>query len=93
MAVGAGSIKRAAKAKVEMTKKEETKIETAESKVAVEEKAVKKQTTKKQTGKKTAADTAPKVVQKSTEKTETVAAQKAVNEVCHVTEELPIHLL
>ncbi len=76
MPVGAGSIKRAAKANVAAGTKAETPV------VVKEEKPVAKKTTAKKTA-------APK---KAEEKVVAPVA-KSVNEVCHLTEELPIHLL
>ena len=81
MPVGAGSIKRAAKANVAAGTKAETPV------VVKEEKPVAKKTTAKKTSapKKTASK---KVVEKVV-----APVEKSVNEVCHLTEELPIHLL
>ncbi|MBQ7919918.1 MAG: hypothetical protein IJ324_08270 [Lachnospiraceae bacterium] len=82
MPVGTGSIKRAAKANVAAGTKAESVPE-----VKVDKAAVKKQATAKKVA-------APKKTEpKKAESKVTTAVIKSVNEVCHLTEELPIHLL
>lgn len=70
MAVGAGSIKRAAKAKVEPTEKKKEEAEVTEKK---------------------AADA--KRTEKAKPKAKKPVAKKEINQVCHLTEDLPVHLL
>ena len=82
MPVGTGSIKRAAKANVAAGTKTEAMPEVKA------EKPVAKKTT---TAKKVAAP--KKTEQKKVETKMEPAVAKSVNEVCHLTEELPIHLL
>lgn len=102
MAVGAGSIKRAAKAKVEPAEnKTETKVtdtKADENKVTANKTTEKTKTdVKKTVAKKTTS--AKKTVEKPQEKVveniepEVKAVKKEINQVCHLTEELPIHLL
>lgn len=82
MPVGTGSIKRAAKANVAAGTKAEVTPE-----VKAEKAAVKKPTTAKKAA-------APKKTEpKKAEPKVAPVATKSVNEVCHLTEELPIHLL
>ena len=81
MPVGTGSIKRAAKANVAAGTKVGQALEAKAEKPVAKKPATKKVAAPKKT--------APK-------KEETKAAAivgKSVNEVCHLTEELPIHLL
>ena len=80
MAVGAGSIKRAAKAKVEAENSAEVKTDV--------KKTVAKKTT---SAKKTVEKPQEKVVEKK--EPEVNAVKKEINQVCHLTEDLPIHLL
>ncbi len=81
MPVGTGSIKRAAKANVAAGTKVEAAPEVKAEKPVAKKAAPKKAAAPKKTEPK---KEEPKVV-------ETVG--KSVNEVCHLTEELPIHLL
>ena len=97
MAVGAGSIKRAAKAKVEPADKK-AEVKATEAKETVNKTVEKaKPETKKAVTKKTEATkkSAVKITVKAdVEKTPEVKVQKnEINQVCHLTEELPIHLL
>ena len=81
MPVGTGSIKRAAKANVAAGTKAEVMPEVKEEKPVVKKTAPKKEETLKKTApKKVEPKAAPDVI-------------KSANEVCHLTEELPIYLL
>lgn len=86
MPVGAGSIKRAAKANVAAGTKAEAPAE-----VKAEEASAEKPVAKKTTAKKAAAP--KKAAPKKVEEKVVTPVEKSVNEVCHLTEELPIHLL
>ena len=109
MAVGAGSIKRASKANAEgaTTKKAVTEevqavvqeekaaapVEQAEAVAVIAEQAkpTRKATTRKPAAKKTAVGEA-KAEEKTAPATEPIK-QKKGNEACHLTEEMPVHLL
>lgn len=97
MAVGAGSIRRAAKANAEVVKSVEEKPEEA---VKAVEADTEKPVTKKAPAKKTVNKKATSVKETSakeisTDKKETSVKQRenATNQVCHITEDLPIYLL
>lgn len=85
MPVGTGSIKRAAKANVAAKAKAAPTPEVQEEVSAAAKPAVKKTAPKKVAPKKPAA--------KKEEPKAVAATVKSCNEVCHLTEELPIHLL
>lgn len=78
MPVGTGSIKRAAKANVAAG----TKVENAPEKPVAKKSAAPKK-----------AAASKKTTPKKAEPKTMVPVAKSVNEVCHLTEELPIHLL
>ena len=86
MPVGAGSIKRAAKANVAAGTKAEKPVEAKAEKTVAEKPAAKKAAPKKPTAPK-------KTTPKKVEEKAALPVAKSVNEVCHLTEELPIHLL
>lgn len=86
MPVGAGSIKRAAKANVAAGTKAEAPVTVKAEEASAEKPVAKKTAAKKATVPKKAA---PKKVEEKV----VAPVTKSVNEVCHLTEELPIHLL
>ena len=86
MPVGAGSIKRAAKANVAAGTKAEKPVVVKAEEPSAEMPVAKKTETKKNAAPKKAA---PKKVEEKV----VAPVVKSVNEVCHLTEELPIHLL
>lgn len=88
MPVGAGSIKRAAKLNADAAENTKT-VDKAEKK-AVE----KKTTVEKKATAKSSATTKKSPVKNTVSKKEVVAVSSDNgNQVCHLTEELPIHLL
>ena len=100
MSVGTGSIKRAAEKAAETPVQAEGKMaETAQQQAAAETKAAaaKKPAAKKTATKKPAAKTASKKVKSEpTEEGKRFMADevaKSANEVCQLTQELPVHLL
>lgn len=86
MPVGTGSIKRAAKANVAAGAKAEPPVAAKTEEISAQKPVAKKTTAKKAAAPKKA--TPKKAVEKVA-----APAVKSVNEVCHLTEELPIHLL